>query len=74
MKQRMLEKSCIKDLRLRIVGSQNDELECLKYNARKELNLPLSKTTLIRLAIFEFLENVKTSLELEEVLKKYKYI
>lgn len=72
--KRNYEKPFIKDIRLRIVRSQNDKLESMKNYARKEFGLAFTKTTLIRIAITEFLNNIKTKEELKNLLKKYDQI
>lgn len=63
-----------KDLRLVIPNSQDQKLESLKLNAKEEMNLKLSKTFLIRLAIFEFLEETESIDDLKDILIKYQHI
>jgi len=46
-----------KEMKLRLVSSQNRELEKLINEAREELKIPLSKTAIIKIAVYEFLRN-----------------
>lgn len=64
----------IKEMKLRLVSSQNRELEKLIKKVRKELRIPLSKTAIIKIAIYEFLKNNETNNDLKRVLEKYQYI
>lgn len=67
-------KSPVKDIRLRIVSSQDQKLDDLKYYAKKEFRVVISKTALIRIAIFELIDMIKSKDELKRILKKHGYI
>lgn len=66
--------SFVKDIRLRIVSSQNEKLEDLKYYARKEFKVSISKTSLIRIALTELINRIKSKDDLKKILEKYNYI
>lgn len=64
----------IKDLRLRIVNSQDEKLEDLKNYSRKEFKVSISKSVLIRIDIFELIKKIKSKKDLKNILEKYNYI
>jgi len=64
----------IKDLKLRLVLSQNKNLEKLMEQAKNELNIHLSKTATIKIAVNEFIENIESNDDLKNILEKYQYI
>lgn len=70
----MSNKDYVRDLRLRLVSSQNKQLETLKIEGIERFGIPLSRTALIKIAVNEFLENNKRNKDLKQVLEKYQHI
>lgn len=64
----------LRDLRLRIISSQDKKLEEFKQVAKRDFGLSLYKTDIVKFALSDFIDKINSDDDLEEVLIKNKYI
>lgn len=64
----------LRDLRLRIISSQDKKLEEFKQIAKRDFDLTLYKTDIVKFALSDLIDKINNDEDLEEVLIKNKYI
>jgi len=64
----------LKDLKLRIISSQDKKLEEFKQIAKRDYDLSLYKTDIVKFALSDFIDKINTDEDLEQVLIKNRYI
>jgi len=62
------------DIKLRVLNSQNKELETLKNKTKEDYGFCLNKNEIIKVAISELFKNLKSETDLRTLLKEYNYI